>query len=408
MAAETPRAASPKQLFLDALACRPTARPPVALHWWGTWKYEALDLDLPGAAWRDGADLADVYARFQEEFRPDWLHLHIGTPRWFRGAEIHERNGRPVLAVAPGMRGVKAGDRYFSVASGDDEDIVDFPDYLLGSRVGRPKVDLSNERSVDAYVDRYVRMGADEIAGLGYADHVPPLVARFGGEALVAVHIPSAVCEIFDPYTGYTGFEPGLVAFHDHPAGMRRLLARCYEAQLEWARAYAGAGAHAFVISESYISPDIAHPSIYRGYLAGVHREYFAEIARMGLQPICMFWGDVMPVLEDLAGIGIRGLLVEETKKGFTLDVATIRAALAGRVCVFGNVDSLELLRHGRAETVEAEVRRQAHGAGPGFVTANGSPVAPGTPVENVRALLRAARAPGIAREAGRAAGSAP
>jgi uroporphyrinogen-III decarboxylase len=115
-----------------------------------------------------------------------------------------------------------------------------------------------------------------------------------------------------------------------------------------------------------------------------------------------------MPVLEDLAGIGIRGLLVEETKKGFTLDVATIRAALAGRVCVFGNVDSLELLRHGRAETVEAEVRRQAHGAGPGFVTANGSPVTPGTPVENVRALLRAARALGTAREAGRAAGSAP
>mgnify|MGYP001139556319 CR=1 FL=1 len=55
---------------------------------------------------------------------------------------------------------------------------------------------------------------------------------------------------------------------------MRRLLARCYEAQLEWARAYARAGAHAFVISESYISPDIAHPSIYRGYLAGVHREF--------------------------------------------------------------------------------------------------------------------------------------
>lgn len=385
-----------RRLFLDALALRPTARPPVALHWWGTWKYEALGLPLPAAAWRDGAELAGVYARFQQTFRPDWLHLHIGTPRWFRGAEIVERRGGgPVLAVAPGMRGLKAADRYLSVASGEDEDIVDFPDYLLGSRVNRPKVDLSSDRSVDAYVERYVRMSADEIAGLGYADHVTPLVERFGGEALVAVHIPSAVCEIYDPHTGYTGFEPGLIAFHDHPGGMRRLIARCYEAQLEWARAYARAGAHAYVISESFISPDIAHPSIYRSYLAGVHREYFAEVARMGLEPLLMFWGDVMPILDDLAGIGIRGLLVEETKKGFALDIGAIRRKLAGRVCLFGNVDSLELLLHGRPEAIAAEVRRQADGAGAGFVTANGSPVAPGTPVENVRALLAAGRALG-------------
>jgi len=149
------------------------------------------------------------------------------------------------------------------------------------------------------------------------------------------------------------------------------------------------------VISESFISPDIAHPSIYRSYLAGVHREYFAEVARMGLEPLLMFWGDVMPILDDLAGIGIRGLLVEETKKGFALDIGAIRRKLAGRVCLFGNVDSLELLLHGRPEAIAAEVRRQADGAGAGFVTANGSPVAPGTPVENVRALLAAGRALG-------------
>jgi hypothetical protein len=393
-----------KQLFLDAFALLPVPRPPVALHWWGTWKYEALGLDLPQAAWRDGAELAGVYARFHEEFRSDWLHLHIGTPRWFRGAEIRERAGRPVLAVEPGMRGLKAGDRYFSSATGDDEDIVDFPDYLLGSRVRRPKVDLSSDRSVDAWVERHVHMSAEEITGLGYADHVPPIVAHFGGESLVAVHIPSAVCEIFDPYTGYTGFEQGLIAFHDHPDGMRRLFARSYEAQLEWARAYARAGAHAFVISESFISPDIAHPSIYRSYLAGVHREYFAEIRRMGLVPLCMFWGDVMPILDDLAGIGISGLLVEETKKGFALDIAAIRARLAGRVCLFGNLDSLDLLRHGSPAAVAAEVRRQAEGAGPGFVTANGSPVAPGTPVANVRALLRAGRGFGGGPRAGEAA----
>jgi hypothetical protein len=362
------------------------------------WKYEALGLEFPRAAWRDGRELAEVYLKLYELLRPDWLHLHIGTPRWFRGsAIIAGPDGRSRLAADPAMRPLKAEDRYLSVSSDSDEEITDFPDYLLGSRVRRPKVDLSSERSVDGYVDRYVRMSAEEITGLGYADHVPPVVGRFGDEALVAVHIPSAVCEIFDPSTGYTGFEAGLVAFHDQPAGMRRLLARCYEAQLEWARAYARAGAHAYVISESFISPDLADPSIYRSYLHGVHREHFAEITRMGLIPMVMFWGDVLPILDDLASINAKALLVEESKKGFDLDILRIRDQLAGRLCLFGNVDSITLLSQGAPEVIEQEVRRQAAGATSGFVSANGSPITPGTPVENVRALVRAGRTAGAA-----------
>jgi hypothetical protein len=384
------------ELFLATLRGERTPRLPVAPHWWGVWKYEALGLPLPQAAWRDGASLAEVYVRFHERFRPDWMHLHIGTPRWFRGAVVRGGQARPGavgrLVVAEGERASKRADRYFSVASGDDEDITDFADYLLASRVGRPKVDLSSPRGVDEYVARYVAMSAQEIAEQGYADHVRPVVERCGRDALVVVHIPSAVCEIFDPSTGYVGFEPGLMAFHDQPEGMRRLLARCYEEQLEWARAYARAGAHAFAISESYVSPDLVHPSIYRGYLKGVHRDYFAEIERMGLVPMCHFWGDVMPVLGDLTEVGIRALLVEETKKSFRLPIATIRERLAGRLCLFGNIDSLVLLRQGSPQDVREAVAAQAAGAQGGFVTANGSPITPGTPAANVDALIAAGR----------------
>jgi hypothetical protein len=384
---ETPRA-----VITAALEGRPASLPPVALHWWGVWKYEALGLPFPDAAWQPGSALADVYGSFYDAFRPGWFHLHIGTPRWFEGASLQRIDGADRLVVDPRFRGLKAADRYFSAECGDAEEIIDFADYLLASRVHRPRVDLAHAEAIDEYVHRWVRMSAAEIEEQGYADHVAAVCARRGAEAFVAVHIPSAVCEIFDPYTGYVGFEQGLVAFHDEPEGMRRLIARCYEAQLEWAHAFARAGAHAFVISESYISPDIAHPSVYRGWLKGVHREYFAEIARMGLVPLCMFWGDVVPVIDDLAETGIRGLLVEESKKGFTLDIAELRRRAAGRFALFGNLDSITLLRHGAPGQVRAEVRRQAAGAGAGFLAANGSPVAPGTPPENVRALIDAGR----------------
>jgi hypothetical protein len=392
-----------KEIFLAALRCERAERLPVAPHWWGVWKYEALGLPFPASAWRDGAELAHVYFRFQERFHPDWLHLHIGTPRWLRNAEILRYGtgfARPSvpgsvgrLIVDPAQRARKREDRYLSVSCGDDEEITDFADYLLASRVRRPKVDLSDPCRIDDYVRSYVAMSADEVEELGYTDHLGPVVDRFGAEALVAVHLPSPVCEIFDPSTGYLGFENGLMAFHDQPDGMKRLLQRCYAAQLEWARAYARAGADAFVISESYVSPDLVHPSIYRSYLSGLHRDYFTEVERMGLVPMCDFWGDVNPILDELAGIGIRALLIEEGKKGFGLPVREIRERLGGRVALFGNIDSLGLLRLGTPDDVRAAVEEQASGATAGFISANGSPIAPTTPAANVEALIAAGRA---------------
>ena len=56
--------------------------------------------------------------------------------------------------------------------SGEDEEIVDFPDYLLSSRCFRPKVDLSSRNNIDDFIKRYIYMSADEIRKLGYIDLV--------------------------------------------------------------------------------------------------------------------------------------------------------------------------------------------------------------------------------------------
>ncbi len=119
---------------------------------------------------------------------------------------------------------------------------MDFPDYLLSSRCFRPKVNLSSRNNIDDFIKRYIYMSADEIRKLGYADHVSIISKKYGADVFINVHIPSAICEIFDPITGYTGFENGLLAFHDYPDGMRYLLEQCYLAQLEWAKAFAAAG----------------------------------------------------------------------------------------------------------------------------------------------------------------------
>ncbi len=381
-----------KEIFIAALNLKKAVRYPSASHWWGIYKYEAAGLDFRKAAWQEGKDLSDIYIDFYEEFKPDWFHLHIGTPSYFKNSEIIQRGGKHFLVIDPILRDLKKQDRYFSIESAEDEEIVDFPDYLLGSRSFKPKVNLSSRKNIDEYVKRYIYMSADEIRRLGYTDHVSIISKKYGTDVFINVHIPSAICEIFDPITGYTGFENGLLAFHDYPDGMRYLLEQCYLAQLEWAKAFAAAGAHGFAISEAYISPDVADPALYRKFIKDIHSNYFADVRKMGLYPIVYFTGGINPILKDLAEINIYGLMIEESKKNFHLEPARIKEIIGDRVCIFGNLDAIYLLHDGTPEDVEQEVLKQFDNSNCNFITCNGSPITPGTPPENVKALIKAGR----------------
>jgi hypothetical protein len=307
-----------KELFIKALKLQKTHRLISAPHWWGIYKYASSGLDFRKDSYRPGDELFQVYADFYEEFQPDWFHMHIGTPRYFKNSMIEKRKDKYYLRIDPALRGLKNEDKYFSVHSPDDEEIVDFADYLLSSRAKKPKVDLSDQRKIDDYIKKYVHMDADHIIDMGYADHIKKIADIYGEEVFVAVHIPSAICEIFDPTTGYLGFEEGLMAFYDHPQNMKYFLEKCYEEQLNWPAAFSKAGAHGYIISESYISPDLANPKIYLDFMKDIHAWYFKEIEKMGLFPMCMFWGDVNPILEDLSEIHIKGFIGRREQKRFS------------------------------------------------------------------------------------------
>ncbi|MCU0522779.1 MAG: uroporphyrinogen decarboxylase family protein, partial [Anaerolineae bacterium] len=120
---------------------------------------------------------------------------------------------------------------------------------------------------------------------------------------------------------------------------------------------------------------------------------FFEQISRLGLVPMVYFCGDVRPLVPLIRDSGARGLLIEDNRKTFAFDVVEIVKALQGKVCLFGNIDTTDLLLRGRPSEVEMAVRRQLEAAAYGpFVVANGSPLAPGTPPENVQAMIDAVR----------------
>ena len=119
---------------------------------------------------------------------------------------------------------------------------------------------------------------------------------------------------------------------------------------------------------------------------------FYESIGDMGLIPAVYFPGDILSILEGIKGIGARTLMVEETKKGYDLDIGRICDGLERQLCLFGNVDSVYIPQMGTPDDVrrEAECQLKACSWG-GFILSNGCSISFGTPEENLRALLAAA-----------------
>ena len=366
----------------------------VTLEWWGMYKYEFADLDYKKAMFNDGKSLVPVYKNFYNYFKPDWFHLNIGAPKYFKDAEIIKEKGEDFIVFQDRYISLKEEDKYFSVESNTKkEKIIDIPDYIIKSKKDRPKVDLSNKSKIDEYVKRFVWIDYNQIIKLGYTDHVEEIVKEFGDDLFINVHIPSEICEILDPFTGYVGFEEGLVAFYDFPDGMKYLIEKCYEAQLEWVKAYKKAGAHGFNISEDNMAADSISPDTYRKFLKPIHIDFFKEVKNIGLYPLLTFWGDINPLLNDIKQIGISGLAIEESRKNFTLDVVKIMKIVGDKVCLFGNIDSIKTLLQGTQEDIHREIYRQREAKKYGnSIFQNGSPITPGTPKDNISEFVSFSR----------------
>lgn len=364
-----------KERILKALAGGKPDLVPVFPHWWGVYKLDILGLDPRLFPTLGGSRLAEIDINFYETFKPDLFHLGGGASRETRAQPIEEANGELYLV---------------DQESGQRRRLL--PDWTIEQQPeDRLRLDLCSRAEIDDYVaERYPDWQA--ILDSGTYDHVSEIVRRYGNEVFIAVNIGSPVCSIFGP-GGPLGFEQALVALHDKPALMRYLIETSYEGYLEEAKALAAIGCHGLMVSEAYVAADTIAPRMFDEFIYDVFKHFHEQVAALGVVPFMYFMGDINPLLPRLADIGIKCLMVEEPKKGFDIDVVRIKEALGERVCLVGNVDSVEVMLRGTPADVERAVRAQLPAArNGGFIMSTGSPLTVDTPVENVHAFMRAAR----------------
>lgn len=325
---------------------------PVTPHWWGLYKFQMGHLisgyEEERKAWDlRGEDLAKYDMEFYEEFKPDMFHLTTGK---------HKKGN--------------IGDR---------------KEY---QELKRKLRELDHPDDVDHLID-YIYESEKDVIESGVFDHVKILSERYES-SFIALNEGNPICRVLDEYLG---FEDGLVGMLENPELVGYLLYRLYDILLPRMRALKQMGVDAYIGSETYCTPDIISPAMYRDLVFPAQRHFYTELEKMGLLPITYFLGDVNPMIEDINRLGIKGLMVEESKKGFELNVTELRKQLNPEITLFGNLDSVYILQKGNIREVQEETRKQLKAAEYGsFVMANGCPISFGTPKENIHAMMETVR----------------
>jgi uroporphyrinogen-III decarboxylase len=157
--------------------------------------------------------------------------------------------------------------------------------------------------------------------------------------------------------------------------------------------AWAASGIHGVFVEEVFSGADIISPQSYEQFVFAYNQPYFQHMRALGLLPIHYVCGDVIPRLEQMVQYDIAAVAVEESKKGFRIELTEVVERVAGHKAVFGNIDAVRFGIHATAEEMSAEVRRQA-GIGAqarGFIASTGSPFPLETDPRMVDALVSTA-----------------
>ncbi len=189
------------------------------------------------------------------------------------------------------------------------------------------------------------------------------------------------------------GFEGMMAMVAEQPDLVKHACERFLHNELVAVQEAAALGAAGIWIEDCLT--DLIGPRAFAEFNVPLVAELAVAIHSLGMHSIYYFCGDPKGKLDLLLEAGADALSLEESKKGFTIDITEIADAVRGRCALLGNMDAIGLLPEGSEEDLRAEIARQATAGranGSRFVMSLGSPVTPGTSVERVKLYCEMAR----------------
>ena len=327
--------------------------------------------------------LIKAYAVFQQ--KPDWMHVVYGeTRRWAAEGLIERNAGRLVY------RSRLDGGEYDLLAEHEADSpasmryIHPFASTAGGWEEAEP---LRSREDVEAAVS--VRSAA-ELEEEGVFEPARMMVEKLGAEVYLR-------CESGTPYwnTYYVlGFSRMMTAMHDEPGLFETLMTRKHAQRIEVLKGFARAGVHGVWVEECLSSADLISERDYLRFVYPTTEKYLEEIRALGMQSVLYYCGDSLRRIKHLRRLPISALALEESKKGFVVEIEDAVRELDGACGVFGNIDAVGVVHDGTRADIEQEVWRQVRAGrkAKGFVLGQGSPFPLDTSPEKVDWMLQAGR----------------
>ncbi|MFH1569998.1 MAG: uroporphyrinogen decarboxylase family protein [Gemmatimonadota bacterium] len=326
------------------------------------WYREAPDLDRQ-LAWR-----REVIGRLGQ----DWFHLPGALSLEERRARWIDQRGGRVFRV----------DR----RTGEEEELRAPPvggwSLAGGLQSAHPDRTPESPTELDALLPPPDRAAWQDPRHDGRADLATALLSAEGRDLLPWMAVASPLWDCYDLW----GFEGLMVRVAETPDLIEHAIQRHLDRALETVRTAAALGAEAIWIEECFT--DLLGPAAFARLNLPAVQRLVQAIRQAGMASIYYYCGDPAGKWEMLLDSGADALSLEESKKGFRIDIEEVVERVAGRCAVFGNLDAVGVLQDGTDAALRAEVARQLEAGrrtGGRFVMSLGSPVTPGTPVARVR-----------------------
>jgi hypothetical protein len=217
------------------------------------------------------------------------------------------------------------------------------------------------------------------------------VMADYGAEYFIAAIVDPPFSDTYR----HLGFEGLMLSQREQPELLHYLLQRKLaqgQAELE---AWAATGLHGLFAEETFTGADMISPKHYDRFVFAYNQPYFHHARQSGLLSVHYVCGDALPRLPRLLELDIDAIAVEESKKGFQLEIEDLVERVNGRCAVFGNIDAVKFGLNAPLEAMAAETQRQAQAGAraKGFVASTGSPFPHDTNPRLIDTLVSAAHA---------------
>jgi uroporphyrinogen decarboxylase len=221
------------------------------------------------------------------------------------------------------------------------------------------------------------------------------MAAHLEGLSAIKERFGDSICltgRIAAPFTTLTlilGIEATLMLMLENPGLLKRYMEFFLEFNDVVAAAQLGAGADALWLGDCVATSHFISPAQYRDHAAGFAGEAAHRIREHG--GIVFYHGNEksIPHLKIMAGLGFNAINIGEG-----VEIGEVKREIGDRVCLMGNLDTINDLQPRRPEEVEQAVREILEAAKPGggYIFCTGEGVPDSTPVENVRAMMGAVK----------------